>query len=352
MPWHTVRLIELRATPLQDTRSSGSNRSEQVYAIITEVRDEHRLIAWMVSPREPHERRERFTQLMKAIAQYSGRGPRTFGLDSAPRSVGGRLDLVGRQLKMSVLLAAMASSGLVYGIFTPSGQLLLVITSLICLYGTWHVVRMGRPKVRSTASTPMVANPSSPVVVEPPQQAPVRSPVPEGRAWALNRLAYRLFSTRWFWLVFGLFVGGVGMPFLFASPLHFHPIVGTVARYSYADRTLLLIGDRTSYSFLPDNFPSTLPASIPSGTSVRIWIDRSYRDIDALQLIGQDGTPGPTYMDIFFADPVRQERETFLAGFAFTTIGAVTVLGSLCWPLFTRSSRRDRRQHWPSNEPS
>jgi hypothetical protein len=169
------------------------------------------------------------------------------------------------------------------------------------------------------------------------------SPVPEGRAWALNRLVYRLFTTRWFWLAFGLLVGGLGVPFLFAGPLHFHPITGTVARYSYADKTLQLVGDRTSYSFVPNNFPSTLPAHIPNGTSVRIWIDRSYPDIDALQLIGPGGTPEATYMDIFFAHPARQERETFIGGAFFTAVGALSVLGSLCWPLFTRRHRRSAR---------
>jgi hypothetical protein len=42
------------------------------------------------------------------------------------------------------------------------------------------------------------------------------SPDPEGHTWirralALNRHVYRLFSTRWFWLIVGLFVGGVGL---------------------------------------------------------------------------------------------------------------------------------------------
>jgi hypothetical protein len=164
--------------------------------------------------------------------------------------------------------------------------------------------------------------------------------VPDGPGWALNRLAYRLFTTRWFWLALGLFVGGCGVPFLFAGPLHFHRITGTVARYSYADKALQLVGDRTSYFFQPENFPSPLPTRIPSGTSVRIWIDGSSPEIDALQLIGQGGTPEATYMDTFFAHPARQEGETLVAGIVFTTGGAVCVLGSLCWPLLERMSRR------------
>lgn len=169
------------------------------------------------------------------------------------------------------------------------------------------------------------------------------SPVLEGRAWALNRLLYGLFSTRWLWLAVGLFVVGGGVLLLFAPPLHFHPITGTVARYSYADATLRLVGDRTAYSFHSENFHPALPVRIPSGTSVRIWIVGNHPDIDALQLIGQSGVPEASYTDDFFAHPAVQERETFVLAVIFTTSGAVCALGSLCWPLLERMSRRTHR---------
>jgi hypothetical protein len=171
------------------------------------------------------------------------------------------------------------------------------------------------------------------------------SPVPEGRAWALNRLAYWLFTKRWFWLGFGLFVGGVSVPIMLAGPYHFHSITGAVARYSFADGSLRLVGDRTGYFFVPDNFPLPLPAHIPSETSVTIWIDGSNPDVDALQLIGQDGTPQATYKDIFIANPARQEAENRIFGAVFSTIGIGSFLGSLLWPLRKRTSRRTDRPY-------
>jgi hypothetical protein len=168
MPWHAVRLIELRGVLLQDARPSGSNRHVREYAIITEVRDEHRVIMWAVSPRESRERLRQFDQLMAATVQLSGRRARTFGLESPQRSVGGRLDLIADQLKAAgVVPAGVVVPGLVYGLFEPDAHIVLVITGLMGIFGVWFVVRMGKPKVQSSASISMVAHASSSAELEP-----------------------------------------------------------------------------------------------------------------------------------------------------------------------------------------
>lgn len=145
---------------------------------------------------------------------------------------------------------------------------------------------------------------------------------------------------RWFWLALGLFVGGVGVPVLLAPPLHFHPITGKLASDSGADMAVRLVGDTTTYVF-ESNFTFTppLPAHLPSGTTVKIWIDGHNPHIDALQIIGQGDTLGTIYADDIYLHPKAQERETFAAGVFLTTFGVMCALLGLCWPLLKRLTR-------------
>jgi hypothetical protein len=299
--------------------------------------------------------------MLVGLEHYTGRRARGFGQGDPTTEVGARLDGIAWRLGRALTLAAFASMGATIGMVASNVVVMLV--ALLAAWVYWLILpntnphRQRRataparlasmPAQRATMAAPSAVRAESPLV----QRAPVSSPVPEGRAWALNRGVYRLFTIRWFWLAFGLFVGGAGVFFLSTPPLRFHLVSGTLARYSYADTALRLVGDRTAYSFHPENFHPALPEQIPNGTSVRIWIVGSYPDVDAVQLLGQDGAPEATYSDDFFAHPAVQERETLLFAIAFTTIGAVSVLGSLCWPLFTRMSRRGRWRSWSSNAP-
>jgi hypothetical protein len=142
------------------------------------------------------------------------------------------------------------------------------------------------------------------------------SPVPQGRAWALNRLAYRAFTNRWFWLVFGLFVGGCGAFIALTAHLaHYQPITGTLASYSVANNNLRLAGQPTTYQlYSARDFHPALPAQLPSGTQVTIWVLPGYTDIDALQILDPTGAVQAQYTDDFFDRPAFHLQQDRLFG--------------------------------------
>jgi hypothetical protein len=166
------------------------------------------------------------------------------------------------------------------------------------------------------------------------------SPVPQGRNWALNRLAYRAFTNHWFWLIFGLFVGGCGAFIALTAHLaHFHPITGTLASYS-SDDNLRLAGQPTTYQFLDaGEFHPALPDQIPSGTRVTIWVLPGYTGIDALQVLDPQGRVQAQYTDDLFDHPaVNLQLDRFMGGL-FAVVGSIFALISLLLPSLDRRQR-------------
>lgn len=160
---------------------------------------------------------------------------------------------------------------------------------------------------------------------------------PEGRRWALNRMVYRAGSSRWLWLVIGLFVGGCGAFIaLTAHQALFQPITSTLAYYSYANSDLKLAGRTTTYQFHAGDFQPALPTQIPSGTRVTIWVLPGFTGIDALQIIDPSGVVKAQYTDDYFDRPEFHFRQDRFMGSLFALWGGLIALGSLVGPPLAR----------------
>src|SRR5215469_11751885 len=180
----------------------------------------------------------------------------------------------------------------------------------------------------------------------PREGAPMRderrsSPVPQGRAWVLNRLAYRAVTNRWFWLVLGLFVGGCGAFIALNARLaRYQPVTGTLASYSSADNTLRLAGQPTTYQFYNvGEFHPALPAQLPSGTQVTIWVLPGYSGIDALQILDPRGAVQAQYTDDFFDRPEFHLQQARFFGGLFVVVGGGFALLGLVLPSLDRRQR-------------
>lgn len=168
-----------------------------------------------------------------------------------------------------------------------------------------------------------------------------RSRIVGARGWASppNQRVFRLLTARWFWLLFGLFVGLCGTYVAVHARYQFRLVSGSVASYSVESGQLRLAGDATPYRFTSADFHPQLPQRIASGTPIVIWNLIGYPTIDSLQFADAQGAVGAMYTDDYFDHPDTHLLEDRLFGGLFGLIGAIVFVAGLLVPPMLRRRR-------------